>query len=363
MRAAQDLVVALDARLVQGTSTGDSTYWSGLLEGFSNLDVKARFLLFSRDPKPVDLSLDSRFEWVEIPSRTSRWWSFVSFPMAARRMGANVIHTQYSLSPMVGKRGVTTVHDVSFLIGPEWFSAKDRIILSRTVPSSIRRAARVLAVSETCRKEIESYIPSAVGKTVVTPNACPSWIQRVDRNIAAKMVADSLGVQQPYFLTVGTRWPRKNMQLAVDAVSNLGDRYPHRLVITGKPGWGELQLGARGQAVGYVDTDALSCLYSAAEIYLAPSRHEGFGIPLLEAFRCGCPVLCSSGGALPEVAGDAAVVERSWSASDWTGTLTKLVDDPSKLQTLRERGLEREKAYSWAQTAQTTFDVYRAVAK
>lgn len=356
-------IFSLDARLVQGTNTGDSSYWSGLLYGLARIEAEARFLLFSHLPKPTGLTLDDRFEWVCVPARSQRWWSLVQFPLAARRMGSHVIHTQYSLSPLAGRIGITTIHDVSFLIGPQWFTPKDRLILSWTVPASIKRAARVLAVSETCRKEIENFIVSARGKTVVTPNACPQWIQRIGREEASRRVLETLGIDRPFLLTVGTRWPRKNMQLAVDSASALPDRYPHRLVITGKPGWGEAGLGKRGHATGYVDTEMLSCLYSLADLYLAPSRHEGFGIPLLEAFRCGCPVVCSSGGALPEVAGDAAVVETSWNASDWSTTIAKLLDDPSKLAELKARGLDREKLYTWEQTAQTTLDVYREVAR
>jgi len=287
----------------------------------------------------------------------------VLFPLRARKLGAKAIHTQYSLSPLAGKRGITTIHDVSFLIGPEWFKPRDRWILSRSVPRAVRQAAKVLAVSDTCQREIERYIPGAQGKTVVTPNACPPWIQPVDRGQAQSRIASELGVMCPFLLTVGTRWPRKNMQLAVDAASCLSPRLTHRLAVTGKYGWGEGSLGDRGQATGYVSNELLSCLYSAADLYLAPSHHEGFGIPLLEAFRCGCPVLCSSGGALPEVAGDAAVVEESWVAADWTATIEKLLDDPSKLEVLRKKGLEREKLFTWERTAEKTLDVYREVAE
>lgn len=357
------VTVAIDARLVQGTSTGDSSYWSGLLDGLSRIDAPAKFLLYSHLPQPADLTLDSRFKWVTLPARSQRWWSMVRFPLAARKMGAKAVHTQYSLSPLVGRTGITTIHDVSFLIGPEWFNSKDRLLLSRGVPNSIRRAAKVIAVSETCKSEIERFIPAALGKTAVTLLAAPPWIRRVDRNEAKQTLQADLGIRSRFILTVGTRWPRKNMKLAVDATSILAPRFPHVLVITGKPGWGNSELGRRGIATGYVDSDLLSCLYSAADLYLAPSRHEGFGIPVLEAFRCGCPVICSSGGSLPEVAGDAAIVESSWQATNWAAAIEKLLDDPSKIEQLKERGFQREKTFSWEQMAQSTFEVYRDVAR
>ena len=353
-------IVAIDARLVGGTSTGDSTYWTGLLEGLSRTESEFRFLLFSNAPRPSGLPPCDWIEWRTLPARSSRWWSLVKFPLAARR--AQVVHTQYSVSPLVRRPAVTTVHDVSFFIGPEWFRPKDRMLLRATVPAACRRAARVVAVSETCKSEIEHWIPAAKGKVSVTYNACPSWIQPVPREQAALRVRQELGLEGPFLLTVGTRWPRKNMGLAIAAANLLPREVPHRMVVTGKTGWGENELGPRGFASGYVDNVLLSALYSAASMYLAPSRHEGFGIPLLEAFRCGCPVICSTGGALPEVAGDAAIVEPSWEAADWAVRIQRAIGDRGTLSALREKGHIRERRFTWEETARKTLEIYREVA-
>lgn len=263
------------------------------------------------------------------------------------------MHTQYNLSPLA-RGGITTVHDVSFFIGPEWFKARDLLIMRRFVPSSVKRAARVIAVSETDKLEIESYIPAAKGKTAVTPLACPTHIDPT----AEVDVRSQFDIEGPFLLTVGTRWPRKNMALAVEAAS----KTPYPLVITGKAAWGEGALPSTAKPTGYVDDKTLSALYREASLYLAPSRHEGFGLPLLEAFACGCPVLCSSGGALPEVAGDAAVVMKSWEAVDWTQAILELMNDSSKLDDLRRRGRNRLSHFSWERTAELTMDVYRQVA-
>jgi len=349
--------VAMDARLVGKTSTGDSTYWTGLLEGFCQISSDLRLLLYSDGPVPDGVVLPPNARWIELPARSSRFWSYVQFPLAARKAGARAIHTQYSLSPLVGRHGITTVHDVSFFIGPEWFQPKDRFILQRSVPAAVRRAARVLAVSETCKGEIASYIPAAQGKTDVTFNACPSWIQRLPRSEAVERVRSKFGIDEPYVLTVGTRWPRKNFGLAVAAMASL----PQTLVITGKSGWGDQSPGPRGHAVGYVSTEDLSALYSAADLYLLPSFHEGFGIPILEAFRCGCPVLSSSGGAAPEVCGLAARVMPTFLADDWTAAIAELLGDRSKLEAMQESGFTRERDFSWKATAAHLDSIYREV--
>ena len=346
--------MAIDARLAAGTSTGDSSYWSGLIYGLSRLDLGLDFLLLSNVQKPDSIPNSPNFSWVNVPSRSSRWWSYVLFPLIGRRMRADAFHTQYSLSPLVGNRGITTIHDVSFLLGPEWFKARDRMILSRTVPDSVKRARKVIAVSRTCRDEIEKYIPASKGKVVPIYNGLPPWVRRVEDPRSALR---GLDVEAPYLLTVGTRWPRKNMSLAIEAAKIAGSK----IVVTGKAGWGEESLGGNAQTVGYVSNESLCALYSGASLYLAPSRHEGFGIPVIEAFACGCPVLCSIGGALPEVAGDAAFVEPTWDPQHWAESIRNLLGDSGKLHDLRRRGFERVKLFDWVESARLTAEVYREV--
>jgi glycosyltransferase involved in cell wall biosynthesis len=254
------------------------------------------------------------------------------------------------------------VHDVSFFVGPQWFKPRDRILLQRFVPPSVRRAKRVITVSETSRRDIERYIPEAAGKVSVTPLASNVLISAVPKEVAHQMVKADFGLDAPYLLTVGTRWPRKNMALAVRAATLLPPSIPHRLVITGHSGWGEEGQSPRALSTGYVTEAQLSALYSAAELYVAPSFYEGFGLPLLEAFTCGCPVLCSSGGSFPEVAGDAAEIEATWDAEHWAATMQGLLSDSSKLDAMRQRGYERVKDFSWEKTARLTEDVYREAA-
>lgn len=352
------LVVAIDARLAGGQSTGDSTYWNGLLLGLSELNEDFRLLVYINGPKPTGIPDDPRFTLVSAHARSERMWSLIRFPISARKMGAQVVHTQYNLSPLACKRGVTTIHDVSFFIGPEWFPARHRLLLQQFVPSSARRARAVLTVSETSKKEIERYIPASRGKVHVTPNALNPAIRPQDRTRAEAVVVERFGVKPPFLLSVGTRWPRKNMQLAVDAARMAG--LP--LVLTGKAGWGEERYGEHVVATGYVSDVELSALYSSAAAYLAPSRHEGFGLPLLEAFACGCPVVCSSGGALPEVAADAALVMPSWEPGDWAARIRELLADSSKVDAMRVRGLRRLSDFSWAETARQTLRVYREAA-
>ena len=348
--------IAIDARLMSSANTGDTSYWRGLIRGLMSVESEFKFLLYSNTSKPEDVPNHPQFEWIHLPGG-SRLWSLWTFPRAAARAGASLVHTQYNISPLV-KNGLTTVHDVSFFVGPEWFQPRDRFLLQTQVPKSCARAKAVIAVSETTKREIEQYIPAAKGKISVTYNALGENIRPMSHERAREIV-NGMGIVGRYVLTVGTRWPRKNMSLAVAAVDGLPDSLDCQLVITGKSGWGSQELGQRGRAVGYVSDEQLTALYQCAAVYLAPSFHEGFGIPVLEAFACGCPVICSPGGALPEVAQDAAIVMPNFEADDWALALGELLDDPVKRDQLRQKGTERLKDFSWTETAKRTLEVYR----
>jgi len=284
-------------------------------------------------------------------------------PLAARRLAARAFHTQYTLSPLA-PGGITTIHDVSFLIGPEWFRPRDRFLLSRLVPGSARRAKRVITVSETSKRDIVRLLGVPEEKVVVTWNGVDERFRPVPLEEALARLRQ-YGVAPPYILTVGTRWPRKNMALAIEAAERLPAAVPHRLVVTGKRGWGmeEWESGSRRrvQFTGYVADEDMPALYSAADLYLCPSHYEGFGLPVVEAMACGTPVFSSAGGALPEVVGEAGILEGRLDPAIWANRIASLLQDSSMLARMRERGLQRAKQFTWEAAAERTLEVYREV--
>jgi len=351
--------IAIDARLIGGTNTGDSTYWTCMVDAFSRLNSPIELLLFSNSPRPPKVPVGiTNYRWIHVPASKSRWWSLVKFPLAVRKMRLAGAHTQYSVSPLLGAKCVSTVHDMSVFVGPEWFSQRDREVLRRTIPAACRQAKRIITVSETSAAEVVRYVPESAGKVRVTPNACPPWIRPIDPARAAARRLE-LGVPDQYVLTVGTRWARKNMDLAVQAADLLPKELRHKLVITGKPGEGRAALGARGLATGYVDEEALCALYMGAAAYLAPSRHEGFGIPALEAMKCGTPVMVGLGGAFPEVVGEAGIVMKTFDPTDWASRLAQLLRDSEEQDRLVQLGYQRETDFTWDASAKLTEEVYR----
>ncbi len=357
-------LVAVDCTLVGGENTGDSTYWTGLVRAMLVKDPGLRLLLLSNLQKPDCLPETPEWaRWVRLGGRQNRYFNQVRMPLAARRLGARAFHTQYTLSPLA-PGGITTIHDVSFLLGPEWFRPRDRFLLSHLVPGSARRARRVITVSETSKRDIVRLLGVPEDKVVVTWNGVDERYKPVPREDALARLG-RYDVEPPYVLTVGTRWPRKNIALAIEAAGRLPAGVPHRLVVTGKPGWGmeEWESGSRArvQFTGYIDDEDMPALYSAADLYLCPSHYEGFGLPVVEAMACGTPVLSSAGGALPEVIGDAGVIEERLDPAIWAARIASLLQDSSMLAGMRERGLQRAKQFTWEAAAGRTLEVYREV--
>lgn len=341
----------MDARLLGGESTGDSTYWTCLIPALLVADPDLNLVLLSNKPIVFE---HPRAETVVLPA-PDRLFSLVHLPRLAARFGADLLHVQYAVPPLARIPVVTTIHDVSFLLSPKWFGRKDRALLTFGARSAARTAARILTVSETSAREIERELPAAAGRVDVAPNARPPWVVRPSRERREETLA-RLGVETPYLLTVGTRWARKNLDLALKAADRLPPELPHNLVLIGKGG-SDGALGERGVALGYVANDDLGALYAGADLYLAPSLHEGFGIPLLEAFACGCPVLTTGLGAMTEVAGDAAEIVPP-EPEFWASAIEALLRDPDRLRTLREGGLRRERLFSWARAAEATLASY-----
>ena len=375
--------IGIDARTLSGRYTGDRTYWRGLIGGLAAIDTANEYVLYTRqtlegDPPP---GLGPNFSWRPVPvPQNDALWMLAGWPRALKADKIDVAHTQYNI-PLLGAPCpvVTTVHDVSFRVHPDLFLPKDRWILNTLVPRSMKRAARVIAVSESTRRDILRHYPSVPKDAVrvVLEAADARFRPPVGGQETARAMANK-GLKlddRPYLLAVGVLQPRKNLALLLDAFALLklglkinGEPLPHRLVIAGKRGWlddTDVQLAALPEEVtrdivlaGYVADDELPTLYGGADVLCYPSRYEGFGLPPLEAMACGCPVLCSRSSSLPEVVGDAGILLSPDDSDAWARALGKLLSAPPILARWRERGPAQAALFSWEKAARETLEVY-----
>ncbi|MBU7015435.1 MAG: glycosyltransferase family 4 protein [Theionarchaea archaeon] len=189
----------------------------------------------------------------------------------------------------------------------------------------------------------------------VSPDFSPQPMTKIENALG------TYGIERPYVLHTSAYQPKKNTERVIKAFQNLDT--DHTLVIVG-PSQASQRLGdvkKKGRIIvaGFVDKKDLVSLYSGAEAFVFPSLHESFGMPILEAMGCGCPVITSERFSMPEVAGDAAVLVNPYCVEDITSGLRKVLTDPSFREELRERGLERVQKFSWEKSAREHWTVYK----
>lgn len=365
--------IGIDARALTGRFTGDRTYWLCLLREYLSGPgefEEHEYVLFTRLPIPRgDLPVSDRVTLRAVPAANDRVWTMVSFPRALKQEGVDVAHTQYTTPLRSPCPLVTTVHDISFRIYPEWFPRKDRVLLNLTVPASMRRARRVITDAESSRRDILRIYRLPPEKIATIHLAAGSEYHPMPQRTARAAVNARFGIDRPYVISVGVLQPRKNFALLLEAFARVRRAVPvpHRLVLTGKRGWAYGELARLATRLGisdaliytdYVADADLPMLYSAADAMAFPSLYEGFGLPPLEAMACGTATLVSDAPAMPEVADAGAWVLPVMDATAWAEALGVAMTNEKARITWGERGRQRAAQFSWRRTAAQTLAVY-----
>jgi glycosyltransferase involved in cell wall biosynthesis len=328
------VLVVIDADSLGRQRTGDETYVAGLLGALPAVAEGLRFAAVTRRPELVPAGIEP----LPLAVRSQELRMAVALPRLLRRVRPALAHFLHVVPPWCPCPAVLTIQDLSFERDPSVLRPWERLVFRRFVPWSVRRAARVLAISGRTKADVEELYGV---EAVVTPLG-------VDASFAPGAAPDS------YLLLVGSVEPRKNPLAAAEAAREVG----RPLVVAGPVRDEALarELRARGADLrGYVSKDELARLYRGAACLVFPSRYEGFGLPLVEAMASGTPVVAAPDAALREVAGDAAVFAEPGALAD--GVRRALAER----ERLVAAGLERARRFTWEETARRTVAVYREV--
>jgi glycosyltransferase involved in cell wall biosynthesis len=287
----------------------------------------------------------------------------------------DLIHVQYT-APLINRTPVVvTVHDVSFIEHPEYFTAVRRAQLRFNVARTVKLAARIITVSEFSRDAIlRAYPVVSPDKVHVIPNAVSSEFRVVARGRASLAIKNRFGIEAPFIFSVGDLQPRKNHIGLITAFASLAAAHPeldHHLVIAGQNTWFTPKVHAAAQAsgvasrihfTGFVSDADLVRLYNACDCFVFPSFYEGFGLPILEAMACGRAVACSNTSAMPEVADGAGLLFDPRNPASIARAVADVLLDAELRERMESRGLQRAAHFTWRKSAQATLDVYREVA-
>lgn len=264
---------------------------------------------------------------------------------------------------------VTTIHDLSVLVHPEWHPGDRVKWYERDFERGVRQTRHFLAASEFTRREMTQRLgidPRRITVTYQAPRAA-------FHPPIAPAAGEASAIEHPerFFLFVGTLEPRKNVDGLLEAYAALPRdvRRDHPLLIAGAWGWkadllrarlADRSLSADVRLLGYLHDPALARLYAACTALVWPTWYEGFGLPPLEAMACGAPVLTSDVASLPEVVGDAGVLLDPRDASAWTQAMTRVAQDAAHRETLRRRGPAQAARFQWNAFIDSTFAGYHA---
>ncbi len=294
-------------------------------------------------------------------------WEQALQPSAVRRAKLDLLHAPAFVGPVVSACPfVVTVHDLSFLFFPQGFRWLNRSYLQTFTRLSVRRARRVIAVSESTRQDLVRFYRLSPAKVDVVYNGVddsfrPLPVDQVDA------FRRSRGLPERFILMVGTLEPRKNVAHLVEAYARLPKERPPLMLVGGK-GWlydqifarvEELNLSSQVHHVGYVPADDLPFWYNAATLFVYPSLYEGFGLPPLEAMACGTAVVTSTASSLPEVVGQAGRLVDPTDTEALATAMARVLSDKDLADQMRAAGLAQAQHFSWQRTARGTVECYR----
>jgi len=370
--------VAFDARMLTTAKVGIGNYIVGLVNAFARGDDYGIDMdVYVQEGGAAAHFAEGGGVRIRRVPRMDNWRRVIHQLLAFKnRFGRNydVLHFPDYLIPLypLDSRVIVTLPDASIFRKPQHQSYRKYIPKRVLYPYAAARSETIITYSNASRGELEAFLPGPVceGKIRVVPLAAPK--QFLDRTLVSEdrlsAVRRKYSLDLPFVLFVGTVEPRKNLVGLLEAFRRILSRVPHELVIVGPKGWrcrGIFSLAKsehlrdRVRFLEYVPDLELPALYRLASFLAYPSFHEGFGLPITEAFAVGTPVLTSKGSSMGEIAGPAALLVDPENSDDLANGLLTLCTDGAMRKRLSVLGTGRVDDFSWERCARETAAIYR----
>lgn len=378
------LDVAINAQLVTFGTTyrnaGVSRYTYALLSGLAAAPAPHQYTAFVNRAELAAAEASAPVASGRVRVLPAGWktshpasrvaWEQVALPGILRRLGADVFHSPVNVLPeRLPCASVVTVHDLAFVKYPQYFRPARRVYQRTFTRRSVRAATRVVAVSESTRRDLIDAFGAAPERVRVIHPAIDGDFQPVEDAETRASFRARRNLPERYILFLGTLEPRKNLLVLLDAYARLrgavGEAPP--LVIAGAKGWYYDSVFARARALGlersitfagYVARGEQPLWYACAELFVYPSVYEGFGMPVVEALGCGTPTITSSVSSLPEAGGDLALTVDPRDAQGLAHAMQRMLADSNVRGRVRREGPGWAKRFSAARMAEAYVDVY-----
>jgi glycosyltransferase involved in cell wall biosynthesis len=374
------LHIVIDARRIRYFGIG--TYIRSLVHALSTIDTTNQYTLVSAPANVLTLSgLPENFHSAVYARSDHSFFDHLAFPVFLRGLSPDLVHIPLNRVPLLMvKPYVVTIHDMANLLFEEEYSTIRMQLRRFRFKRGLVRANRVIAVSESTKRDVENMLGVPTERMCRVYNAPdPGFFQRATNPGQEQgRIMERYQINYPFLLYTGNIRRHKNVPRLVEAFAVVRDQLAShpvykdlRLVIIGDtisehPAVRQAVIKSRVENVvrflGFVPFDTLRCFYESAAGFVFPSRYEGFGLPPLEAMACGTPVVTSNVSSLPEVVGDAAVLVNPENVFDIArGIRDVLLDEELRARLIR-RGREQAARFSWSWTARQVLEIYKQAA-
>ena len=360
---------------------GISEYAFELLLQFSRVkfkDYNIKFVVYLKDKPLPNLPEENKFFRYRVLKPGKLWtqWRLpldLYFHKPRPDVFFSMTHYAPRFSPVPT---VVSVMDVSYVRFPEMFNQSDLYQLRNWTTYSVKKAKKVLTISDSSRDDIIKEYKTRREKVVTIYPGIKNLTSLEPRVFGMNQLQSKYHISDHFILFVGTLQPRKNIVRLIDAFSRIKNQQAERkdlqLVVIGRKGWQYEEILEAPEKFGVKDSvkfleniqdDELNVFYQHALCYVLPSLYEGFGLPVVEAMQRGCPVITSNISSLPEAGGDAALYVDPENVDDIAEKITKLIDDKKLRSELIEKGKKQVMKFSWEKAARETLAVLQEVAK
>lgn len=342
---------------------GSGEYCFELILSLNKIDKKNDYIIYLPQSPTSDMPKEST-RWHYKIVKPKKMWTLIglSLEFLLRSSKPDVFFSPTHYLPIVSpKNSAISILDISYIRYPQLFKKSDLNQLTKWTRYSVRKASKIFTISHASKDDIIKEYRVPEEKIIVTYPGIRKGSMIKDKGLSMDEMRKKYGIGGEYILFVGTLQPRKNIVRLTEAFSKL--KSDIKLVIIGKKGWlYEEILGApkkfniedRVKFLDFVPDEDLPDFYKNAICFVLPSLYEGFGLPVLEAMKYGCPVITSNVSSLPEAGGDAALYVDPLSVDDIAKNLESIIQNSELREKLIKKGYEQVKKFAWEKTAKET---------
>ncbi len=370
------LLIGIDGSELESSPRGPGRVLKNLLRIWSETETDCQFMLYFKnsDEYAKDLPI-SRFQSkvVKIPKLLDRFHIWGQFALSHRIFYDNidVFLSPAYIAPLIAACPVVPlIHDISFQSHPEWFIPRHGAAMRLLTRLTACRAPKIITCSTQGQKEISKYYGVKTGEKVEVVYWAPEEKFQPDRKGTAKAIVNKkYGINDPYFLFVGSLFKRRNIPTMLKAFQKFQNKSKnYKLVLIGNDADAppsvsslikSLDLENKVLYFDYVNEDDLLLFLQAAYCFIYPSTYEGYGLPLMESLACGTPGIRTDAETLQEIAGDGAMEVSPLNEDNLSNAMVQLAEQPELRKEWSEKGLERSKMFSWKTAADSVLNLLK----